>query len=67
LAADESPLLLTIVLIAAEWTQSTINLRAPLMVAPKTMRGAQIVLSDSTWRLNQSLPLHLAESVAITG
>src|ERR1041385_7970535 len=33
LAANESPLMLTIALIAAEWTESTINLRAPLMVA----------------------------------
>ena len=55
LAANESPLMLSIALIAAEWMQSTINLRAPLMVAPSTMRAAQIVLSDSAYRLDQPL------------
>lgn len=67
LAADESPLALALALIAAEWTESTINLRAPLMVAPGTMRAAQIVLSDSAYRLNQPLPFQAADSVASAG
>ncbi len=67
LAVDEPPLMLTIALIAAEWTESTINLRAPLMVAPRTMCAAQIVLSDSAYQLNQPLPFQAADSVAVAG
>jgi flagellar assembly factor FliW len=67
LAQDESPLLLTIALIAAEWTESTVNLRAPLMVAAKTMRAAQIVLSDNTYRVDQLLPFPSTDSVAVAG
>lgn len=67
LAADESPLLLAIALIAAAWTESTINLRAPLMVATGTLRAAQIVLSDSAYRLDQPLPFQAADSVAVAG
>jgi len=67
LAENESPLLLSIALITAEWTESTINLRAPLMVATGTMRAAQIVLSDSSYRLDQPLPFQAADSIAVAG
>jgi flagellar assembly factor FliW len=56
---DEAPLLLAIVSIAPDWTQSTINLRAPLFISPSTMRGAQIALSDSPYRLDEPLPREL--------
>lgn len=56
LAENESPVLLTTVTIAPEWTASTVNLRAPLVIAPTTMRGAQIVLTDSHYQLAEPLP-----------
>src|SRR5262245_33954803 len=42
LVNGESPVLLTIARITAEWQQSTVNLRAPLVIAAGTMRGAQL-------------------------
>lgn len=56
LTAGEAPVILTTITIAPEWTKSTINLRAPLVIAPTTMRGAQIVLTDSHYQLAEPLP-----------
>lgn len=52
----EEWLTLVTVTIASEWTASTINLRAPIVIAPGTMQGAQIVLTDSTYQLAEPLP-----------
>lgn len=56
LAKDEEPVILTTVTIAPEWTASTVNLRAPIVIAPTTMRGMQIVLTESNYQLNEPLP-----------
>lgn len=56
LAEEEAPVLLTTVTIAPEWTASTVNLRAPLVIAPTSMRGAQVVLTDSRYELAEPLP-----------
>lgn len=56
LAESEEPVLLTTVTIALEWMESTINLRAPLVIAPQTMRGLQVVLTDSHYQLAAPLP-----------
>ncbi|HEX4949601.1 MAG TPA: flagellar assembly protein FliW [Blastocatellia bacterium] len=56
LAEGEAPVILTTVTIAPEWTESTVNLRAPLVIAPTTMRGAQVVLTDSRYELAEPLP-----------
>ncbi|MBL8207809.1 MAG: flagellar assembly protein FliW [Blastocatellia bacterium] len=56
LTEGEEPVILATVTIASEWTASTINLRAPLVIAPATMRGAQIVLNDSHYQLTAPLP-----------
>jgi flagellar assembly factor FliW len=56
LAATEEPVFLTTVTIAPEWTASTINMRAPLVLAPTTMRGAQVVLTESSYQLAEPLP-----------
>lgn len=53
----ETPVALSIVLIAPDWTQSTINLRAPIFVCARTMRSAQIVLTDTAYKLDEPLPL----------
>jgi flagellar assembly factor FliW len=47
---------LAIVMVAADWRNSTINLRAPLFVSVRTMRGTQVVLTDSVYRLDEALP-----------
>jgi flagellar assembly factor FliW len=55
LAEAEQPLWLAIVKIAPEWQHSTINLKAPLVVAPQAMRGAQFVLTEHGYRLDELL------------
>lgn len=55
----ETPLVLALVLIASDWQRSTVNLRAPLFVSPDTMRGLQVVLTDSSYSLNEPLPEQL--------
>ena len=53
---DEAPLVLAMVLIAAEWKESSVNLRAPIFISPSTMRGMQCALSDSPYRLDEPFP-----------
>ncbi|HYJ46771.1 MAG TPA: flagellar assembly protein FliW [Pyrinomonadaceae bacterium] len=53
---DEAPLVLAMVLIAAEWKESSVNLRAPIFISPSTMRGMQFALSDSPYRLDEPFP-----------
>ncbi len=52
-------LMLSLVSIAPDWRRSTVNLRAPLFISASTMRGAQIVLTDSLYGLNEPLPREL--------
>lgn len=60
LPSDEEPVLLAIVLVSEEWTQSSVNLRAPLVVSPRTMTGRQVVLSGGVHRLDEPLRVALA-------
>src|SRR5712691_3350700 len=60
LSADDHSLVLAIVLIAPEWQRSTANLRAPLFISPRTMKGAQIVLTDNSFSVGEPLPLAMA-------
>lgn len=62
LVAGEEFLTLVMVTIAAEWTASTVNLRAPVVIAPGAMRGAQVILSDSNYQLAEPLPLSNQEA-----
>lgn len=57
---NDDLLVLATVTIAAEWEQSTANLRAPLVIAPQTMRGVQVILSGSPYQLSEPLPLQAA-------
>jgi flagellar assembly factor FliW len=50
-AEGEELVILVTVTVAPEWTESTLNLRAPIVLAPMAMRGAQIVLTDSSYQL----------------
>lgn len=54
---DKQPTPLAIVKIAAEWHRSTINLRAPLFVSSASMRGMQLPLTESSYRLDEPLPV----------
>lgn len=56
----EQPLLLAIVHITPEWQSSTINLRAPLVIAPSSKRGTQLVLTESNYRLEEPLAAQAA-------
>ena len=55
-AKDETPLVLTMALIATEWEKSSVNLRAPLYISPSTMHGVQFALSDSPYRSDEPFP-----------
>lgn len=55
LPSDEEPVLLAIVLVSEEWTHSSVNLRAPLLISPRTMTGRQVVLSSGAHRLDEPL------------
>jgi flagellar assembly factor FliW len=46
----------TIVTIASDWTKTTINLRAPILVDKKTHRGSQQILSESPYHFAEALP-----------
>lgn len=58
----EEFLTLVTVTIAPEWTESTMNLRAPIVIAPGAMRGAQSVLMDSIYKLDEPLPFASQEA-----
>lgn len=60
LAEREVPVVLAIVLIDADWQNSTANLRAPLFISAKNMRGAQVVLNNNAFSVGAPLPLALA-------
>lgn len=55
LQADEEPLLLAITRITPEWHESTLNLRAPLVISTGAMRGTQPVLAETNYRLDEPL------------
>lgn len=46
---------LSVCVIEAEWERSTVNLRAPLFISSRTMRGAQVVLPDAAYRVDEPL------------
>lgn len=55
LRENEQPLWLAIVRILPEWQRSTINLKAPLVIASQAMRGAQFILNETGYRLDEPL------------
>jgi flagellar assembly factor FliW len=54
---DENLTVLSICLIKPDWTHSTINLRAPLFISAEQMRGAQVVLTETCYRVNELMPI----------
>lgn len=55
LQADEEPVMLAITRIMPEWHESTLNLRAPLVISTGAMRGTQPVLTETNYRLDEPL------------
>ncbi|MDQ3820434.1 MAG: flagellar assembly protein FliW [Acidobacteriota bacterium] len=53
---DEAPLVLAMVLIAPDWQESSVNLRAPLLISPSTMKATQFALSESPYRSDEPFP-----------
>lgn len=47
---------LAIVKISSDWEKTTVNLRAPIFFDQQTKRGTQIVLSESDYKLAETLP-----------
>jgi len=47
---------LAIVKISSDWQKTTVNLRAPIFINPETKRGAQFVLTESSYSLAEALP-----------
>ncbi|MBX5477596.1 MAG: flagellar assembly protein FliW [Pyrinomonas methylaliphatogenes] len=60
LGEDEKPLMLSIVVVGRDLRSSTVNLRAPLIISPRSMRGTQVVLTESDYRVDHPLPVALA-------
>jgi len=60
MAEGEQPVVLGIVLIDADWQKSTVNLRAPLFISSRTMRGAQVALADNAFSVCEPLPIAAA-------
>jgi flagellar assembly factor FliW len=55
--ADEKMTVLAICLIQPDWTHSTVNLRAPLYISAEKMRGAQVVLTETSYRVDEPMPI----------
>ncbi|NNE97789.1 MAG: flagellar assembly protein FliW [Pyrinomonadaceae bacterium] len=45
-----------IVKISSNWKKTTVNLRAPIFLNNELKKGAQLILSDSEYRLDEPLP-----------
>ncbi len=60
LDADDRVLMLCMVVMRADPRRSTVNLRAPVLIAARAMRGLQTILADSSYRVDQ--PLLAAEA-----
>ncbi|CAN5415444.1 flagellar assembly protein FliW [soil metagenome] len=53
--SDEKLKMLAIVNVSSDWQKTTVNLRAPLVINQETLRGAQLVLTDSSYQFGESL------------
>jgi flagellar assembly factor FliW len=45
-----------IVTVASDWTKTTINLRAPILIDKETRSGSQQILTDSPYHFAETLP-----------
>ena len=54
---DPDTVVLAVVNVSSEWTKTTVNLRAPILLNPHTRMAAQIILSNSGFELAERLPV----------
>lgn len=52
---DDKMQTLAIVKVSSDWTKTTVNLRAPLVINTVTNNGAQLILAESNYQLAESL------------
>ena len=45
-----------IVKVSSDWTKTTVNLRAPIVLNKELKKGVQLILSDSKYRLHETIP-----------
>ncbi|HWI16437.1 MAG TPA: flagellar assembly protein FliW [Vicinamibacterales bacterium] len=57
LEASDGDALLWLAFVCVDSEQATVNLRAPVTINARTMRGIQVIPSDSTYSTNHPLPL----------
>ena len=55
-ATGDGPLLWLALVTARPHTPATVNLRAPLVINPSSMRGIQVVAAESAYPTNHPLP-----------
>jgi flagellar assembly factor FliW len=53
---EETVETLAIVTISSNWQQTTVNLRAPIVVDRSTRQGVQQILNDSSYSLAEAMP-----------
>ncbi len=53
---ESETITLVIVKVSSDWRKTTVNLRAPIFINKESNRGVQLVLTDSPYRLSESLP-----------
>lgn len=53
---DSQTRILTIVKVSSHWQKTTVNLRAPILINKESNRGLQMVLNESPYKLEETLP-----------
>lgn len=53
---DSQTKVLTIVKVSSDWQKTTVNLRAPILINKESNRGLQLVLNESPYKLEETLP-----------
>jgi flagellar assembly factor FliW len=59
---EHKPLVFATIKLAADWKETTINLRAPIFLNLRKMCGVQAVLTETGFRLDEKLPARLLEA-----
>jgi flagellar assembly factor FliW len=54
--SDKDPALWTIVKVSSDWKKTTVNLRAPICVDRATKTGTQLILADTSYKMEEGLP-----------
>jgi flagellar assembly factor FliW len=55
-SCDSDMKTMAIVKISSDWQKTTVNLRAPIFINRETKRGTQLVLTESSYSLAETIP-----------